>query len=48
MDFICDFMNIKFIGLLLFNTISAIINPKFNSENLNQVDNHEHLGVTIT
>jgi hypothetical protein len=24
------------------------INPKFNSENLNQVDNHEHLGVTIT
>jgi hypothetical protein len=24
------------------------INPKFNSENLNQVDNHKHLGVTIT
>jgi hypothetical protein len=24
------------------------INPKFNSENLNQVDNHKHLGVTIS
>ena len=24
------------------------INSKFNSENLNQVDNHKHLGVTIT
>jgi hypothetical protein len=23
------------------------INLKFNSENLNQVDNHKHLGVTI-
>jgi hypothetical protein len=31
--------------------ISAKINPinlKFNSENLNQVDNHKHLGVTIS
>ena len=24
------------------------INLKFNSENLNQVDNHKHLGVTIS
>jgi hypothetical protein len=24
------------------------INPKLNSENLNQVDNHKHLGVTIS
>ena len=24
------------------------INPKFNPENLNQVDNHKHLGVTIS
>jgi hypothetical protein len=24
------------------------INPKFNSENLNQVDNHKHSGVTIS
>ena len=24
------------------------INPKFNSENFNQVDNHKHLGVTIS
>ena len=24
------------------------INPNFNSESLNQVDNHKHLGVTIS
>lgn len=34
--------------VISFRQSINLINPKFNSENLNQVDIHKHLGVTIS
>jgi hypothetical protein len=43
-----DFNPPKKLNIWLFRQNINPINPKFNSENLNQVDNHKHLGVTIS
>ena len=44
---ICKKKNPEYMVISFRQNINPI-NLKFNSENLNQVDNHKHLGVTIS